>query len=158
MSGFFDDDAILKLAACELLGEFLEAMGLAPADVRVNPTAKFQIPKFRAKKDKAAIYTPAGLERAARFVHSAAIVERANNASIERLKITRGIDDGEAVLISAAAEHAGFFPSPDATPRCGPPSGRARMPRRRAPSKHWNPTWARYGRPRARCFEVEDGG
>jgi hypothetical protein len=101
--GLLDNDAIFKLAACDLLGEFLKAIGITPDDVFVHPAAAYQIPASRGKQDKVDRYTTEGLDRAAEFVRSVRVVERVKDEEVAALAQVREIDDGEAILFAATA-------------------------------------------------------
>lgn len=97
-----DNDAVFKLAACNLLNEALEVLGLSRDDVYVLNTVKYQLRKGRSLNRLVEKYGVEGLNRALEFVLS--VNEIQGEPDIDELHLLSTIEDidaGEAVLFAA---------------------------------------------------------
>jgi hypothetical protein len=100
---FSDNDVILKLAAFDLLSDFLPAVGVTMASVRVLPTAKYVLTPL-AKQHGGAV-----AKRVAGFLGAAGVIDWELPADEVRLfEDTLGIDPGEAILFAATAKQRTF--------------------------------------------------
>jgi len=100
-----DNDIILKLAQCDLVGGFSELLGEPAEQVYITPTATYQLlPKKMAKAiDKCG--DEATVRRVRDFLESANEIPQIKDASLLTVlhRIDK-IDSGEALLFAAAVE------------------------------------------------------
>lgn len=97
---FADNDILIKLAGCELLIPFCEAVGTQSTDIFVTESAKYAIPKQSRKK----LTTPESLEQLKVFIERTSTIHQAHSEMniLDRLIETPNIDGGEAFLILSA--------------------------------------------------------
>jgi hypothetical protein len=101
--GFCDNDIIHKLAAFDLLDVLPKLLGLTVADLRVLPTAKYQL--LTTKPDKAARrYGSDVAQRIRQFLEVVTEVTDAPDPEDEAaLAGLLGVDAGEALLLAACS-------------------------------------------------------
>lgn len=97
---FADNDILIKLAGCELLIPFCEAVGVQDTEIFVTQSARFAIPKQSRKK----LTTPESLEQLKLFIERTGTIQQAHQETeiLDRLIETPNIDGGEAFLILSA--------------------------------------------------------
>ena len=97
---FADNDILIKLAGCDLLIPFCEAVGAQNTEIFITQSARFAIPKQSRKK----LTTPEPLEQLKLFIERTETIEQAHTETniLDRLIETPNIDGGEAFLILSA--------------------------------------------------------
>lgn len=82
-----DNDAILKLSACDLLNEFMSLIGCTPQDAFVLDAARYAFRRQRDRQRPEDIekYTLAGLERAVTFAESATRIQSPPDPRIQEI-------------------------------------------------------------------------
>ncbi len=97
---FCDNDILLKLAACDLLDDALESLGVDAQDVRVLPTAKwvFDVVRNRAKGEEK--YGRAIHQRICSFLQKAPEINPPCPHELQLLDDVMNVDPGDAILIS----------------------------------------------------------
>jgi hypothetical protein len=105
MFHFHDVDILLKLAACELLGDLEELLAADRSEVRVLGTAIYKIRQLGKK----GVYPERVISVAIRFCEDhAEMPALSDTASAESLAaMGAGMDAGEVILFSSALENAG---------------------------------------------------
>lgn len=102
---FVDNDAILKLVACNLFWEAVTSLGLTQADLRVLSDAKYVFRKSRRVVQK---YPQAIRDSAISIVEGCTKIQPELSEELQILQI-EGIDPGENLLISATRYEASFY-------------------------------------------------
>jgi hypothetical protein len=102
---FLDNDAILKLVACNLFWETVAAIGATQADLRVLSDAKYVFRKSRKVVQK---YPPAIRDSAISIVEGCAKIKLQSSQALQDLEI-EGIDPGERLLIAATQDEVSFY-------------------------------------------------
>lgn len=102
---FVDNDAILKLAACNLFWEAVNSIGLTQTDLRVLPDAKHVFRNSRRVQQR---YPQPIRDNAIRIVQGCMEIQLQPNEELQHLDI-EGIDAGEIILISATRAEASFY-------------------------------------------------
>lgn len=102
---FVDNDAILKLAACNLFWEAVTSLGLAPAGLRVLPSAKYV---FRKNKKVIKKYPQSIRDSAILIVEACTEIQPDFSDELQNLQI-EGIGPGENLLISATRYEESFY-------------------------------------------------
>ncbi|MDH0030686.1 MULTISPECIES: hypothetical protein [unclassified Acinetobacter] len=97
---FADNDILIKLAGCDLLIPFCEAIGTQNTDFFVTSSAKFAIPKQSKKKLK----TPEAIQQLHEFMGRTSAIQDVQPQMdiLDTLTETPDIDGGEAFLILSA--------------------------------------------------------
>ena len=97
---FSDNDILIKLAGCELLIPFCEAIESSNTDIFVTEAAQRAIPKQGNKK----LTAPQSLEQLKVFMENTKTMQQAllQTEILDQLIETPNIDGGEAFLILAA--------------------------------------------------------
>lgn len=97
---FADNDILIKLAGCDLLIPFCEAIQTQEIDVFVTPSAKFSIPQQSRKK----LNNPQAIQQLQEFIGRTAIIQDVvpQTELLDKLLNTQNIDGGEAQLILSA--------------------------------------------------------
>jgi hypothetical protein len=101
-----DNDAILKLSACNLLHEALTLLGCMPQEAMVLDAARHAFRKRRDRQRPQDIqeYTLAGLERAVIFAENAIRIQEAPDPSIQEVlaSIPNVDPEGDLILVDRA--------------------------------------------------------
>ncbi|RYL13111.1 hypothetical protein [Acinetobacter baumannii] len=94
---FADNDILIKLAGCDLLIPFCEALQIQENNFFVTPSAKFAIPKQSRKK----LSDPQSLQQLNEFLGRTSTIQEAIPQAelLDELINTPNIDGGEAQLI-----------------------------------------------------------
>lgn len=101
---FVDNDVILKLVACNLFWESINALGISPGDVRVRSTTKFY---FRKKPNR---YPEDVRNQAIDVVKQCKLIDDPPiNEELQILQQIKGIDPGEGVLIATTQTEPSFY-------------------------------------------------
>ncbi|QSA98719.1 hypothetical protein [Methylococcus sp. EFPC2] len=103
-----DNDIILKLAQCDMLGDLPELLGESTDEILVTPTARYQLLPKNAVKAREKCGSEVVVERVQAFLDMAKVIPAIIDQDL--LKTLSGIDridDGEALLFAAASELAG---------------------------------------------------
>ncbi len=115
MKGFFDNDYLLKIAACDLIEETLVLFALAPSDIYVLPTAKYKLRKD-ARGNLSEKYGVDGLARAVAFLETVLEAPDIDNEETALLKEAKDlqsgkelIDAGERVLLASSTQLDAFL-------------------------------------------------
>ncbi len=97
---FADNDILIKLAGCDLLVPFCEAIQSQDSDFFVTSSAKFSIPKQSKKKLK----TPQSIQQLNEFIGRTNTIQDAltQHDLLDELITIPNIDGGEALLILSA--------------------------------------------------------
>lgn len=97
---FTDNDILIKLAGCDLLLPFCEAIQTQDSDFFVTPSAKFAIPKQGKKK----LTNPQCLQQLHEFLGRTNIIQDVvpQTELLDELLNAQNIDGGEAQLILSA--------------------------------------------------------
>lgn len=97
---FADNDILIKLAGCDLLLPFCEAIQTQDSDFFVTPTAKFAIPRQAKKK----LTNPQSLQQLREFLGRTSVIQDAVPQAelLDELMNTQDIDAGEAQLFLSA--------------------------------------------------------
>ena len=97
-----DNDIVGKLAACDLLDDSLTALGANRADVLVLPSLKFRFGYGLKRPAMERKHGAVVVARVLEFLIGVGEVRDASTNALLGLEDIIGIDQGEAVLISAA--------------------------------------------------------
>lgn len=102
-----DNDALLKLAAYDLIDEALRALHVEHGEVAVLPTAKYAL--LPAKNRLLRCKDEETANRLEAFLGSCSIIPQEEIASelLDELTDIQSLDSGEAVLFAFAATHSG---------------------------------------------------
>ncbi len=105
---FFDNDIILKLAACDLFYDVVSSLGLEEADLRVRYSNQFY---FKKKKKVSENYSEDIRNYAITIVQKSSKVqeELVDIEQLSNLQKIEGIDSGEAILTLAAMAEESFY-------------------------------------------------
>lgn len=100
---FADNDILMKLAGCDLLIPFCDAIKLENQDCYVTSTAHRAIPS-QAKKGKNKLTNPDLYQKLVEFVNRTKVITDAapQHEILDELSIASNIDPGEAQLILSA--------------------------------------------------------
>lgn len=102
---FVDNDALLKLVACNLFWEAVTSLGLTQVDLRVLPQAKYV---FRTSSRVVRKYPQAIRDSAISIVEGCTKIQPKVSEELQRLQI-EGIDPGEIILFSATKYEDSFY-------------------------------------------------
>ncbi len=100
-----DNDILLKLAACDLLGEAISMLGATREDIRILPSFPYMLKKTKSRDRFVARYDEPAVLRLEKFIDGLAILE-SEHVSIEMLATLQGIadiDEGEIQIFAAGA-------------------------------------------------------
>lgn len=103
---FIDNDAILKLVACDSFLEAIDTLGGTPKDLHVLQSAKFM---FKKQKKLVQKYTQTVCDKAILIVEQCQEIESKLSLELESLNCIEGIDPGEANLIAATNNKGSFY-------------------------------------------------
>lgn len=104
MTAFVDNDIIHKLCAFDLVDEALAGFGIERASVQVLPTARFKLLCKGNREKGVRKYGEGTYDRMSTFINSVAAMDhQPTEDDLDTLNAVLGIDQGEAILISAAA-------------------------------------------------------
>ena len=102
---FIDNDALLKLTACDLFWDAISLLDVQPTDIRVLASAEFM---FRGNKSIKQQYSEAVRTKAIALVSGFAKVEADDTNPFFSLNAP-GLDVGELTLIHAAIAEPSFY-------------------------------------------------
>lgn len=101
---FVDNDAILKLVACDLFWDAIEVLGITQSDLRVLASAKYV---FKGKKVSGR-YTEKIRNAAMAVAEQCKQIEAELSEELKSIKID-GLDPGELILLSATKSEPAFY-------------------------------------------------
>jgi hypothetical protein len=101
---FVDNDAILKLVACDLFWDAIAILGVTQSDLRVLASAKYV---FKGKKVKDR-YTEEIRNAAIAVTEQCKQIEAELSEELKSIKID-GLDPGELILLSATKSEPAFY-------------------------------------------------
>lgn len=102
---FVDNDALLKLTACDLFGDAIAVLGVQPTNVRVLASAEFMIRRKKSIKQK---HSEEVRTRAIALVKEFTKVAADQANPFLSLQVP-GLDPGELTLIHAAIAEPSFY-------------------------------------------------
>lgn len=100
-----DNDIILKLAQCDLIGDLADILGEPVDEIFATPTAPYQLLPKKADKALEKCGCEATVQRIKNFLNAASEIPAIqDDLLLQALVSINGIDDGEALLFAAATE------------------------------------------------------
>ncbi|MGC4005757.1 MAG: hypothetical protein QM811_22610 [Pirellulales bacterium] len=102
---YIDNDIICKLCACNIVAEAMGALGVEWGDIRILSTAKYSL-RVASRRETGIVQFGASHPRICDFVSRCADIQYRRGADIGILSGIHNIDDGEAILFSAANQQS----------------------------------------------------